>query len=141
MARPDEGIARDLADRMEASPFYRWAGMTLLRADVGAVDVAMELEPHHLNIQGLAHGGMIAALADTAAGLAARSKLEPGRRHVTVQLDVHYLRPAPQGRIVARGRAVRVGSQIAVCEVDVVDERDRLLARATSTLVVTPERD
>ena len=42
--------------------------------------------PEHLNLQGLVHGGILATLADSAMGLAVRTVLEPGRRHVTVTL-------------------------------------------------------
>jgi uncharacterized protein (TIGR00369 family) len=130
----------ELAERLAATPFYAWAGITLLSSGDGTVELALDVVPHHLNVQGLAHGGMLATLADTAAGLAVRTKLEPGRRHVTVQLSVQYLSPAPTGRVVARGRAVRVGSQIAYAEADIVDENGRELVRATSTLSVTQER-
>ena len=54
-----------------------------------------------LNLQGVLHGGMIATLADTAAGLAVRTELTPGRTHVTTSLTVQYL---PSGRSgAARG--------------------------------------
>jgi uncharacterized protein (TIGR00369 family) len=60
-----------------------------------------------------------------------------GRRHVTVQLDVHYLAPGRPGRITAVGTTVRVGATIGYAEADVTDERGRLLARATATVAVT----
>ncbi len=136
----DDALFRDLSARMAATAFYEWSGMELERAAPGEADVTIEAGPHHLNVQGLVHGGLISALADTAMGLAVRTKLEPGRRHVTAQLDVHFIAPAPRGRVIAKGRAIRVGSQIAVAEADVVDTRGRLLARASSTLVVSADR-
>ncbi len=130
----------ELSARMAETPFYAWSGLELVRAARGEADVAFDAGPDHVNVQGLVHGGMLATLADTAMGLAVRTELEPGGRHVTVQLDVRFLRPAPQGRIVARGRAVRVGSRIAVAEADVVDGDGRLLARASSTIAVGERR-
>ena len=73
-------------------------------------------------------------------GLAVRTALEPGRRHVTIEMGVHFLRPAHPGRPRARGRAVRVGREVAFAEADVVDPDDRVLARATGTLSVGHER-
>ena len=137
----EEGALRDeLAARMDGAAFYGWAGITLVSAGEGEVEIAMDVEPHHLNLQGLPHGGMIATLADTACGLAVRTRLEPGRRHVTVQLNVNYLAPAHPGRIVARGTAVRVGMSVAYAEAEVSDARGHLVARATSMLSVMPER-
>ena len=138
----DDGsnLLNDLAARMDAAAFYGWAGIALVSAQEGRVEIEMEVLQHHLNLQGFAHGGMIATLADTACGLAVRTRVEPGRRHVTAQLNVIYLAPAQPGRIVARGSVVRVGMTVAYAEAEVIDARGRTLARATSVLSVMPER-
>jgi len=136
-----------VADRLDAlralvadAPFYRWSGMAIADAEEGSVTLALELADHHLNIQRVAHGGVIATLADAAMGLSLRSALEPGRRHVSVEIGVHYLRPVTRGRVRAIGRAVRIGREIAYAQADVVDGNDRLLARADGTYSVTRER-
>ena len=79
-------LIQDLQDRLQGSEFYRWAGVELVDASPGLVEIAFVAGPHHLNLQGLVHGGILATLADTAMGLAVRTVLQPGRRHVTVQL-------------------------------------------------------
>ncbi len=119
------------------SAFYRWTGMRVEEAGSGSVTLALELADQHLNIQGLAHGGVIATLADAAMGLSVRSALEPGRRHVTIEMGVHYLRPVIRGRIRAVGHVVRLGRQIAYAEADVTDAKGRTLARASGTYCVT----
>jgi len=136
-----------VADRLEAlralvadAPFYRWSGLTIADAEEGSVTLALELADHHLNIQGWAHGGVIATLADAAMGLSLRSALEPGRRHVSVEIGVHYLRPVTRGRVRAIGSAVRIGREIAYARADVLDANDRLVARADGTYSVTRER-
>ena len=136
-----------MADRLEAlralvadAHFYRWSGLTIADAEEGSVTLALELADHHLNIQGLAHGGVIATLADAAMGLSLRSALEPGRRHVSVEIGVHYLRPVTRGRVRAIGSAVRIGREIAYARADVLDANDRLVARADGTYSVTRER-
>jgi uncharacterized protein (TIGR00369 family) len=136
-----EALITNIRERLRGSEFYGWAGIELVDASPGVVEVAFQAGPEHVNLQGLVHGGMLATVADTAMGLAVRTILEPGRRHVTVQLGVEFLSPGRPGRIVARGRSVKIGSQLGFAEADVVDTRDRLLARAHSTLSVTPERD
>jgi uncharacterized protein (TIGR00369 family) len=136
----DTEIERDLAERVRRSAFHAWAGLELVRASRGEVEIALDATDHHLNLQGLLHGGMIATLADTATGLAVRTMVPAGRRHITIQLDVHYLAPGKPGRITAVGTTVRVGSQIAYAEADITDERGRLLARATSTVAVMTDR-
>jgi uncharacterized protein (TIGR00369 family) len=138
----DEHLAliADLQERLRGSEFYRWTGIELVRAEPGLVEVAFHAGAQHINLQGSVHGGMLATLADTAMGLAVRTVLEPGRRHVTVHLGVEFLAAGRPGKIVARGRTVKIGRQLGFAEADVVDARDRLLARARSTISVTAEK-
>jgi uncharacterized protein (TIGR00369 family) len=135
-----EALIVGLRDRLQGSEFYRWAGVELIDASPGQVEIALEAGPQHLNLQGLVHGGILATLADTAMGLAVRTVLQPSRRHVTVQLGVEFLSPGRPGTIVARGRSVKIGSQLGFAEADVMDPAGRLLAKAQSTLSVTREK-
>ena len=133
-------MGSDRRDELRAlvadAPFYRWSGLQIDEVGDGAVTLTLDLEDHHLNLQGLAHGGVIATLADAAMGLSLRSAIEPGRRHVSVEIGVHYLRAVTRGRVRAIGRAVRIGREIAYAEADVLDGNDRLLARADGTYSV-----
>jgi acyl-CoA thioesterase len=131
---PSDPRLADIAARLAGSPFHRWAGIELVRAEPGEVEVAMRVEQHHLNLLGTAHGGMVAALADTAMGLAVRTLAEPGTVHVTAQLNVHYLAPGRRGRVSAVGRLV-AGGDVRYAEADVFAPRGRLLARASATFV------
>jgi acyl-CoA thioesterase len=130
----------DLRAVLADSPFYRWHGLRVIDASPGAVTLALDLEEHHRNVQGFAHGGVIATMADAAMGLSVRTAINPGRRHVTIELGVHYLRPVTTGTITASGEAVRVGSEIAYAEALVRDTGGRDLARASGTYSVTSPR-
>ncbi len=130
----------DLRERLARSAFHSWMGMELVGATEGRVEIGLEATDHHLNLEGSLHGGVMATLADTAAGLAVGSMLPAGRRHVTIQLDMHYLSPGQPGRITVVGTSVRVGSQIAFAEADVRDGSGRLLARAAATVAVMADR-
>ena len=125
-----------LRARVADSEFHTWAGMEVTAAAPGEVTVAMDVLDRHVNLQGLVHGGMLAILADTACGLSIRSAMEPGRLHVTTDLDIHYLAPAKPGRLFGRGKAVKVGRTLAFAEASVEDAEGRLLARAQSRFSV-----
>jgi uncharacterized protein (TIGR00369 family) len=132
----------DVRELFERSEFHsRWLALTLERVAPGEVDVAMDVQPHHLNLMGTLHGGMIATLADTATGLALRSTLEEGKTFTTTHLGVTFLAPGREGRILARGRVVRSGRRFGYAEADVIDAQGGLLARATATFAVMPAPD
>ncbi|HWL89973.1 MAG TPA: PaaI family thioesterase [Actinomycetota bacterium] len=130
-------LFRAIGERLAASPFHTWAGMELVEASLGEVTVAMDVRDRHVNLQGLVHGGMLAILADTACGLSIRSAMEPGRLHVTTDLDIHYLAPAGPGRLFGRGKAVKVGRTLAFAEASIEDDEGKLLARAQSRFSVS----
>jgi uncharacterized protein (TIGR00369 family) len=132
----DEDLLDELRARVARSPFHTWAGMEVVEASPGKVTVAMRVEDRHVNLQGSAHGGMLAILADTACGLSIRSAMEPGRLHVTADLDIHFLAPAKPGRLLGRGKAVKVGRSLAFAEASIEDDEGRLLARAQSRFSV-----
>jgi uncharacterized protein (TIGR00369 family) len=135
----DEGrnLLLALRERLAASEFHTWAGMEVVAASAGDVTVAMDVLDRHVNLQGLVHGGMLAILADTACGLSIRSAMEPGRLHVTTDLDIHYLSPARPGRLFGHGKAIKVGRSLAFAEASVEDEEGTLLARAQSRFSVS----
>ena len=141
---PGDPRLLDVADRVGRSAFHSWAGIRLVRAIPGEVQIELDAQPHHRNLLGIVHGGMIATLADTAMGLAMRTKLEPGTTQVTGTLHVTYLRPGRAGTIAGLGRVVRAGHTMGAAEADIRDERGNLLARAEATFIVVrarPERE
>jgi uncharacterized protein (TIGR00369 family) len=136
----DGAILEDLRRRVAGSPFHAGFGVTVEGARAGEVRVSWNARPEHWNLQGLVHGGALATLVDIAMGLAVRSVVGPTRRHVTIDLGVHYLRPARPGRLEAAGTVVRVGTQVGFAEGSVMDASGRLLVRASGTYSVTQDR-
>jgi uncharacterized protein (TIGR00369 family) len=129
-------LLEDLRDRLAASGFHAWAGIQVVEATTGAVTVSVTVDERHVNLQGFVHGGMLAILADTACGLSVRSAIEPGRLHITTDLDIHYLSPAKAGVLYGRGSAVKVGRSLAFAEASVEDAGGTLLARAQARFSV-----
>ena len=132
-----EDLIHALRKRLADSEFHTWAGMEVVEASAGEVTVAMDVWDRHVNLQGRVHGGMLAILADTACGLSIRSAMEPGRLHVTTDLDIHYLAPARPGWLLGRGKAIKVGRSLAFAEASIEDDEGRLLARAQSRFSVS----
>src|SRR5438132_13977849 len=113
--------------RFAAADFSRWMGLELVSIDDGTSELRLKLEPHHLNPGGIAHGGVVAAMLDVAAGLSHRSKLGPDATHVTVQLHVNYMRAVGAGVVTARGVSLQTGKRIGHAEASLSDEDDRTL--------------
>jgi uncharacterized protein (TIGR00369 family) len=134
----DERHLSALRERVSNSPFHRWAGLELVSVGDGRAELAMDLRPHHFNPQGIVHGGIITAVADTSIGLALRSQLRAGLTHRTAQLNVHFLAKGEGNRLVGRGRALHLGQRMGYGESEVLDGQGRVLARASGTFIVLP---
>jgi len=134
----DDRQLEHLKDRVRDSPFHQWAGLELVSIGEGRAELRMNLEPHHFNPQGIVHGGIITAIADTAIGLALRSQLRAGLTHRTAQLNVHFLAKGEGKVLIGQGRALHLGERMGYGESAVLDGEGRLLARASGTFIVLP---
>ena len=130
-----------MRERFARSAFHTaWLGLSLDHVDEGEATVSIAVEPKHRNLMGTLHGGMISTLADTATGVAMGTTLEDGTTWTTTALNVTFLAPGRSGRVRAVGRVVKRGKTFGYAEADVVDDDGRLLARATATFAILPER-
>jgi uncharacterized protein (TIGR00369 family) len=127
-----------LRARVRRSPFHQWAGLELVSVGDGMAELSLDLRPHHFNPQGIVHGGIITALADTSIGLALRSRLRAGLTHRTAQLNVHFLAKGEGNKLVGRGRSLHLGQRMGYGEAEVTDGRGQLLARASAAFIVLP---
>lgn len=83
------------------------------------------------------HGGFTSTLLDTACGLAGFSTQPAGQMYTSMDLAVRFLRPVLVGDVVrAVGEVVKPGRKVIATEARLLDERGRLLATATSGLLV-----
>jgi len=106
----------------------------------GAAAVSLVPGEHHLNTLGTVHGGVIAALLDTASGCAVHTCLPAGVAYTSLDLTVRFLRsvtPAT-GVVRAEGTVLMKGSRTATAQARLVDRQGRLLAHATSTCLLFP---
>ena len=91
------------------------------------------------NPMGTVHGGYAATLLDSACGIATHSKLAPGQTYTTLELKVAYHRAmsASTGPVRAVGSVITFGRRVAFAEARLTDDQGRLLASATSTLLIS----
>ncbi len=87
---------------------------------------------------GTVHGGYAATLLDSACGIATHTKLAAGQGYTTLELKVAYHRPmtVKTGRVRAEGTVISFGRRAAFTEAKLTDTEGRLLASATSSLLV-----
>jgi uncharacterized protein (TIGR00369 family) len=119
-------------------PIGRTLDFSLVEVEEGRA--VFEGNPDHrvYNPIGSVHGGYAATLLDSACGIAVHSKLAPGQGYTTLELKISYVRgmTVETGVVRAEGIVISMGRRVAFAEAKLTDATGRILATATSTLLV-----
>ncbi|WP_234750410.1 PaaI family thioesterase [Arthrobacter ramosus] len=113
--------------------------MTVTAVEPGRVTFRCDPEEVHYNPLGVIHGGLVCTLLDTAIGCAAHTTLPAGVSYTSIEISVSYLRPVlPElGPLTAVGTVRKSGRRVVFAAGDVLDKNGKLVATATSSLLVT----
>ena len=122
------------------TPFSRLLGMRCLVRENGTSRYEMTIGPDHLNRRGVAHGGVVTSLLDTALGASVVSTLSPEEWTGTLELSVQFREPVRPGLITAQGRLARRGKNVAFAEGEIRDASGRTLASAHGVWTIWPKK-
>jgi len=114
-------------------PFAKLLGIEVEAVEPGHAVLTMPIRSELKQNHGVAHGGSIAAVIDSAMALAIMPMLAENERTTTVDLTIHYLRPLTQGTARASARVVRAGKRVITVSAELVDDQGKLAATAIST--------
>jgi uncharacterized protein (TIGR00369 family) len=130
----------ELRERLRNTNTAKQFGFELAEASPGRAILHMRVDERHKQLHGVVHGGVLAALADTAGGLASYMSMPRGTRIATIEMKINYLEGVEAGTVEADARVVRIGKHIAVVDCDVRDGNRRLVGKALMTFFVGPFR-
>ena len=114
-------------------PVATLIGFTIGSIERGRVIMEMEVGPQHSSPLGTVHGGILCDLADAAMGMAYAASLDENETFTTLELKINFLKPVWSGRLTATGYVVKSGRTVGLVDCDVHDEKQSLVARASST--------
>jgi len=131
MPKPTKRYAEIRSRFARAGP-VRMLGMKLASLRRGRAELTLDPEPRHSHLDGV-HGGVLAALADTAMALSVWTLVPTSTRIATVEMKINYLAPHRRGRLRAEARVLRLGKRLAVGEAEIRDRRRELIAKSLMT--------
>lgn len=121
-------------------PFFKHMSMEVAEIGIGYSVVVAEILRNHMNPFGGLQGGVYASLIDTAAYWSVYCDLQEENGLVSIDLNVDFLAPALDGKVIARGQRIKSGRTICLGEASMFDGNGRILAHGTSKLMVTRNR-
>lgn len=116
-------------------------GMTCVDKSVPGVTVwQMSPGEQFANPVGVMQGGLVAAFADTAMASATITNLQGRKAYsANTELKISFLRGAPIGELLTcTARVIGGGQRVAFVEAEVTDPSGNLVAKASSTYLLTP---
>ncbi len=139
MKRINPEWVKALRSGVNPCPYFELQSMRITEVSWGRARVEIELARKHLQPYGIVHGGVISSLADAAGYWAVFSQAEPGLAMTTVELKVNFLAPTKdQGLLIGQGRCLKLGRTLGLGEATITNSAGKLLAHATTTLMVAP---
>lgn len=115
-------------------PFIRCMNFEVLPQEDGTVRFALPIDEMHTNLYGIAHGGVLMAMADTVMGAAC---LELNKKVVTMNLSMDFMHAVPMTqRIVATAQVLHDGRHTMTCECEILSEEGKLFAKAHAMFYV-----
>lgn len=120
--------AADVEAKLLRGPFHQWLGLKVTELGEDTITITAKWRPEWVvNADaGYTHGGILATLVDLTADWALVSRT--GRGVPTVDMRVDYHRPAMQHDLTCKGRVVKLGKGMSVCEAEIYDDKGKLLA-------------
>ncbi|HHX8508861.1 TPA: hotdog fold thioesterase [Vibrio diabolicus] len=85
---------------------------------------------------GMLHGGASVVLAETLGSLAANLSVDEGSYCVGLDINANHVRAMRSGHVIGTAKPVHLGVSTQVWQIDITDERGRLVCTSRLTIAV-----
>jgi uncharacterized protein (TIGR00369 family) len=133
LSKEEKRVTQLVRQRMKESEATELLGFDVESVHDGRAIFRLDVRPRHKQIHGVVHGGILAALADTTAAIAAYTAVPRGVELATLELKINYLEPVPGGTVKADAKVLRAGRNFIVTECEIFNETGSLAAKALLT--------
>ncbi len=108
--------------------------------DAGRAVLEFTCAPEMCHSGGVAQGGFVTGWIDSAMASACIARYTTDYWIATLEVKVSFFRPAAPGRVIAEGWIERAGKQTVFTEGRLLDGDGNVLAKASSTVRLVPNR-
>lgn len=127
----------DSLNALSRDLFPAYVGFVVTAIEEGVLRAEIAIQPEHLAPNGFLHAGVVATLADTAAGYGTVAHLPDGAHaFTTLELKLNFLQTARAGVLRCEARAAHLGRTTQVWDATVTDDGGRTIALFRCTQLV-----
>lgn len=139
----DAAIEKKVRESFAAQTAMTTVGATMTRLAYGQAEIELPAAAHIRQQQEFVHGGVVAMILDSACGYAAFTTMPADSEVVSVEFKINFLRPALGAKLIARGRVLRPGKTLTVCQGEVyavTDAGEAAVAAMQATMATVEKR-
>ncbi|MHA1990890.1 MAG: PaaI family thioesterase [Candidatus Hodarchaeales archaeon] len=134
----DREYKEKVIDSFERQTFMKHLGAELVKVKPGYCEIHLDYRDELTQQHRYFHGGVIGTLADNAGGYAAFTLTPKDSTVLSIEYKINLLNPGDGEKLIARGKVLKSGKQLTVCEANVFvvkDESEKLCATALVTII------
>lgn len=139
----DAAIEKKVRESFAAQTAMTTVGATMTRLSYGQAEIELPAAAHIRQQQEFVHGGVVAMIIDSACGYAAFTTMPADSEVVSVEFKINFLKPALGAKLIARGRVLRPGKTLTVCQGEVyavTDAGETAVAAMQATMATVEKR-
>ena len=134
----DPDFESRVRESFERQTYMATLGAQLDRVEPGSIDIRLPIRPALSQQHGFVHAGAVASSADSACGYAALSLMGRDSGVLAVEFKINLMAPAAGEYLVARGKVLRAGRTLTICQADVFavsEGKETAVALMTATIM------
>ncbi len=138
-APSDPHFERRVRDSFARQGIMSHVGAEMIGVEAGRCEIHLPYGDHVSQQHGFFHGGIVATIANSAAGYAGFSLMPAAAGVLTVEFKINLVAPADGELLIARGSVVRPGRTLTVSHAEVTvrkDGHERVCAILQQTLMM-----
>ncbi len=124
---------------INSCPYLKLISMEITEMGIGYSIFEIDIQKKHFQPYQVVHGGVFASIVDATAFWALYCDIDDQNSGLTtVDLKLNFLAPAVDGKLIARGRQIKLGRTLGYADAEVTNEKGKLLAHGTATFMIQP---
>jgi 1,4-dihydroxy-2-naphthoyl-CoA hydrolase len=131
----------DEAHRFQRDTMGEHIGIEFTGIGADFLEARMPVDGRTMQPDGILHGGASVALAETLGSVGGTMCVDRERFQVVGQeINANHLRPATAGLVTGRAKPIHLGRRSQVWNIEITDERGRLVCVSRLTIAVVERR-
>ena len=137
----DKFFSIEEVNKLNKGTLMEQIGIEYLEVREGYMSAKMPVDERTFQPYGILHGGATIALAETLASFGSALMTDTERYDVRGQsVTVNHVRSAREGWVIGEATIIHKGRTTHIWNVDVKDEKNRLISTCRLTIFVSPKK-